>query len=110
MVFCLGAATEEPQGDRSGANELAVELLKRADEVRFPKTSFEVTVAIQTQNGGQSTESRRYKVLSKGNESTLVMIVEPASERGQIMLMKGRELWLFVPNVCSPSGFPLRSG
>jgi outer membrane lipoprotein-sorting protein len=30
------------------------------------------------------------------------MVVEPASERGQIMLMKGRDLWLFVPTVSQP--------
>ena len=29
-------------------------------------------------------------------------ILEPASERGQIMLMKGRDLWVFMPNVSQP--------
>ena len=48
------------------------------------------------------TESREYKVLSKGNENSVVMITEPASERGQIMLMKGRDLWLFLPSVSQP--------
>ena len=30
------------------------------------------------------------------------MVTEPASERGQIMLMKGRDLWVFMPNVSQP--------
>ncbi len=30
------------------------------------------------------------------------MILEPASERGQIMLMKGRDLWVFMPDVSQP--------
>ena len=30
------------------------------------------------------------------------MVSEPASERGQIMLMKGRDLWVFLPNVSQP--------
>ena len=30
------------------------------------------------------------------------MVTEPASERGQIMLMKGRDLWIFLPNVSQP--------
>jgi outer membrane lipoprotein-sorting protein len=30
------------------------------------------------------------------------MVTEPASERGQIMLMKGRDLWLFLPSVSQP--------
>ena len=101
-VSCPGAATQEPRHDSAAADELAGSILKRADEVRFPKTSFEVSVAIHTRSGGQHTEARQYKVLSQGNENTLVMITEPASERGQILLMKGRELWLFVPNVSQP--------
>ena len=30
------------------------------------------------------------------------MTVEPASERGQILLMKGRDLWMFLPKVSQP--------
>jgi outer membrane lipoprotein-sorting protein len=41
-------------------------------------------------------------VLSKGNSNTVVMITEPASERGQIILMKGRDLWVFMPDVSQP--------
>src|SRR4030095_11243106 len=47
-------------------------------------------------------EERKYRVLSKGNENTIVMVTEPASARGQIMLMKGRDLWVFLPNVSQP--------
>ena len=47
-------------------------------------------------------EERKYRVLSKGNENTIVMVTEPASERGQIMLMKGRDLWIFLPSVSQP--------
>ena len=35
------------------------------------------------------------------------MVTEPASERGQIMLMKGRDLWVFLPNVSQPVRVPL---
>ena len=41
-------------------------------------------------------------MLSKGNENTVVMVTEPASERGQILLMRGRDLWIFLPNVSQP--------
>jgi outer membrane lipoprotein-sorting protein len=30
------------------------------------------------------------------------MVTEPAAERGQIMLMKGRDLWIFLPSVSQP--------
>jgi len=45
---------------------------------------------------------RKYRVLSKGNENTVVQVTEPAAERGQIILMKGRDLWVFMPEVSQP--------
>jgi hypothetical protein len=50
----------------------------------------------------RTTEVRKYRVLSKGNSNSVVMVTEPASERGQIMLMKGRDLWVFMPDVSQP--------
>ena len=35
------------------------------------------------------------------------MTTEPASERGQIMLMKGHDLWMFLPSVSQPVRLPL---
>lgn len=78
------------------------EIVKRADEVRFPQEGFEVLVKIRSVQGGEAPEDRLYKVLSKGNENSIVMTLEPASERGQILLMKGRDLWVFLPRVSQP--------
>lgn len=77
-------------------------IVERADRVRFPDHGFEVEVDIDSTLSGGTKESRKYKVLSKGNENTVVMVVEPASERGQVMLMRGRDLWVFMPNVSQP--------
>jgi hypothetical protein len=82
--------------------EEAVALLRRADSVRFPPHGYEMSVSIRTFRAGHETEARAYRVLSKGNESTLVLVVKPESERGQIILMKGRDLWLFLPTVSQP--------
>jgi hypothetical protein len=76
-------------------------ILKRADEVRFPSEAFEVKVTIRTSDDGQE-EVRQYKVLSRGNSASLVMVTEPASDRGQILLMRERDLWLYLPNVSQP--------
>ena len=81
---------------------LADSIVLKADQVRFPNESFEAAVSIETTGSGDAQGIRRYKVLSKGNENTVVMITEPASERGQIMLMKGHDLWIFLPNVSQP--------
>jgi len=95
LAFAAGAhAAQEPPD--------AAAIVRKADEVRFPDHGFEVEVDIESQLADGRTESRKYKVLSKGNENTLVMVVEPASERGQILLMKGRDLWIFLPNVSQP--------
>lgn len=82
--------------------EVARSIVQKADEIRFPAQGFEVGVRIQTIEGGIEGDPREYKVLSKGNESSIVMVLTPAAERGQILLMKGRDLWLFVPNVSQP--------
>ncbi len=80
----------------------AQEIVRRADEARFPQEGFEVLVKIKTLQAGRVTEERIFKVLSKGNENSVVMTLEPASERGQILLMKGRDLWMFLPRVSQP--------
>ena len=78
------------------------DIVRRADEARFPGEGFEVLVNIRTAQAGRQREERLFKVLSKGNENTVVLTLEPASERGQILLMKGRDLWMFLPRVSQP--------
>jgi len=87
----------------NAANELdAGEVVQKADRVRFPGEAFEAGVTIETTGDGTSAETRKYRILSKGNDNTIVMVTEPSSERGQIMLMKGHDLWIFLPNVSQP--------
>jgi outer membrane lipoprotein-sorting protein len=84
------------------AQPSAQEILLRADEVRFPHEGVEVAVQVRTFDQGRPTEHRSYKILSKGNENTLVLTLEPAADRGQILLMKGHDLWLYLPRVSQP--------
>lgn len=92
------AATEPPTADSA----LARSILEKSDAIRFPAQGFQVDVDIASSSPGTTTEHRKYRILSKGNENTVVMILEPASERGQIMLMKDRDLWVFMPDVSQP--------
>lgn len=106
-VFAIGAtlaATAVSAQDATKAPDdgLAKAIVDKADHVRFPDEGFEVVVAVTSTSAGQDPEQRKFKVLSKGNENTIVMVTEPASERGQIMLMKGRDLWIFLPTVSQP--------
>lgn len=98
LMSAIGSATETPNEEDS----LARNILEKADEIRFPPEGFQVDIDITSSSPDNEPEKRKYRVLSKGNENTVVMILEPVSERGQIMLMKGRNLWVFMPNVSQP--------
>jgi hypothetical protein len=88
---------QDPQADA-----LAKSIVEKADRIRFPGEGFEVDVAITTTSGGQVTDARKYRVMSKGNENTIALVTDPAADRGQALLMRGRDLWIFLPNVSQP--------
>src|SRR5215471_16803288 len=88
-MFALGAtaltwrAASQPPESGEG-DQAARAILQKADEARFPSQGFEVGVLIRNFEGKEPTEAREYKVLSKGSDNTIVMTIQPASERGQI--------------------------
>jgi hypothetical protein len=85
----------------------AEQILERADRIRFPQYGFQVDVAITTQKTNGDEERREYRILSKGNTRTLVQTTAPAVDRGQILLMRDRDLWAFIPTVSQPIRLPL---
>jgi outer membrane lipoprotein-sorting protein len=102
IAFCLvtivglpAAAETDPQF-----------VVEQADRVRFPDTAFQVDVRITTEAPGRDPDTRSYRVLAKGNRNSLVLTTAPASERGQILLMKGDDLWVFMPSVSQPVRLP----
>jgi outer membrane lipoprotein-sorting protein len=105
LSFLLaGPALAPAQQDSpvTAADPVARSIVEKADQVRFPPEGFQVDVDVVTVRQGQRSDTRKYRVLSKGNDNTIVLTVEPASERGQSMLMKGRDLWVYMPNVSQP--------
>lgn len=105
-VYCLALALSMalPFGARAQSTDdaQAKSILEKADEIRFPRTGFQVDIDVTTLQDGQQTDARKYRVLSKGNANTVVMVTEPASDRGQIILMKDSDLWVFLPDVSQP--------
>ena len=71
---------------QSSDDELAKSIVEKADHVRFPVEPFEVAVTISTSGASAPEDVRRYRVLAKGHENTIVMVTEPASDRGQVLL------------------------
>ena len=105
LSLALSASLCHAQEAESAApadDPVAREIVEKADLVRFPAEGFQVDIEITSSQPGQDSELRKYRVLSKGNSNTVVMVTEPASERGQIILMKGRDLWVFMPDVSQP--------
>lgn len=103
MLSCLlfaaaGAGAQATDPD----DALATDIVEKADLVRLPSESFEAAVTITTATGDEAATTHKYRLLAKGSENTIVMVTEPAAERGQIMLMKGHDLWVFLPNVSQP--------
>ena len=82
------------------------EIVSRADAIRFPQTAYEVNVTVTSTVSGRQ-EARKYQILSKGNDRTLVITMDPPADRGQVLLMKDRDLWLYVPSLSQPIRLPL---
>lgn len=104
-IFCLLQSVTAMAQDSPVAppdDPLAKSIVEKADKVRFPAEGFQVDIVINSLGPDKDADMRKYRVLSKGNENSVVMVTEPASERGQIILMKGRDLWVFMPEVSQP--------
>ncbi len=89
-------------GTSDAATVDATALVQRADAIRFPRESFETLITVTNYTADEAGDVREYKVMSRGNENTIVLTESPASERGQALLMRGRDLWIFMPTVSQP--------
>lgn len=103
-VLTLGVI---PNSSDARTDPKADKIVERADRIRFPSDGFQVDIQITTATPNKSADVRKYRVISKGNEKTLVMTTAPAVDRGQILLMKQLDLWIFLPTVSQPVRLPL---
>lgn len=104
LATCIGPA---PASDVSDINVQARDLLLRADRIRFPEAGFQVDIVITTTTPDSEPDERSYRILSLGNTRTLVQTTAPAVDRNQILLMRDRDLWAFLPNLSQPIRLPL---
>lgn len=102
LISLFGPSAFAQSADSADSTISAASIVEKSDQVRFPRDGFEVAISVITTTAEGTSEPRKYRVLSKGNENTIVMVTEPASEHGQTMLMKGRDLWIFLPTVSQP--------
>lgn len=90
------------QDEATDTDQAAKSIVEMADQIRFPTEGFQVDVDIVSSQDSERQETRKYRILSKGNDSTVITVLEPAADRGQILLMKGHDLWVFMPDVSQP--------
>ena len=101
-LFVTSASAQSEASPQPNDANLPREILEKSDQIRFPRESFQVDITVTTTAPSQPEDVHKFRVLSKGNENSVVMTTAPASERGQILLMKGRDLWVFMPEVSQP--------
>jgi hypothetical protein len=100
IVLSLLCATEKVGG--AAEDEFAKASVSRADRIRFPQGGYQVSVKITSSAPGRDDEVREYEILSKGNDRTIIRTLAPASDKGQVLLMRDRDLWIFMPSVSQP--------
>jgi hypothetical protein len=85
----------------------AEEIVEKADRIRFPAEGFQVDVKINSTKADEDPVVKEYRILSKGNEKTLLITTAPAIDKGTILLMRDHDLWAFLPNLSQPVRLPL---
>jgi len=90
------------------ATEITPEqIVENADHIRFPAEAFQVDVKITTTRPEQDPDVKEYRILSKGNDRTLLRTTAPAVDKGTMLLMRDHDLWAFLPNLSQPVRLPL---
>ena len=84
------------------------EILLRADEVRNPQLDYTVSVTVTSVKPRAADRTAVYDVLVKGREFAVVRTIAPAIDRGRVLLMRGKDLWAFLPTVSKPLRISLR--
>ena len=86
----------------------AEDILRRTDEVRNPQLDYTVTVTVTSLKPKAEPKIGLYEVLVKGRDLTVIKTLKPSVERGRVLLMRGKDLWAYLPSVSKPLRISLR--
>ncbi len=78
-----------------GAEPNPEEILKKADDIRNPLSSFKMMVSVASDDGNETS----FEVMTKGKEKTLIKTTAPARDKGRNMLILKEDMWLFIPKL-----------
>ena len=86
----------------------AAQLAERLDFVRRPTQSFGVTLNITELHNGKATQQSVLRVMARKHPDSLrfdavAHVLEPAADRGKVLLTTPREVWFFDPKAKHPT-------
>ncbi len=88
-------------GDKMNNIPQAVELLKKADEVRSPWPGFTMRADLSYEKFGELKEES-FRVFTRDYVKTLVSYIDPIKQRGNMLLMIDENLWYYVHKTQRP--------
>ncbi len=77
------------------------EILKKVDSLRNPLSSFQIDVDLISYRN-EASETWKMRVFGQGTEKSLVEFVDPASQKGQYLLMLNDAMWIYLPGTSRP--------
>lgn len=75
--------------------ETAEEILKKADEIRSPSSSYRMEVTVDSSDKSHF----RFEISIGGKDSSIIKTLEPSREVGKNYLMLNEDMWAFIPNI-----------
>lgn len=90
----------KPQKQKTPSAEA---ILRHFDDGRVPEGTIVFKVQIEDWEKGSKLREQIYRVSSKGDDRALVETLAPERMQGRKLLMRGDNLWLFLPNLKRPS-------
>ncbi len=87
----------------SDAGVSAEEILKRSDEARMPDGTISFSVTVTDKDAEEVQGETTYRVSAKGEDLAMIETTAPARLKGRKLLMRGDDLWLYLPTVKRPT-------
>ena len=103
LALAAGCLFAEEKAKLPGkyTKEYAQSLLSNVDESMYPKI-FKSEMTMETVRPGRPVVKYTYTIYSKGSDQALMEITFPKRDVGKKILLKGENLWMYMPNVSRP--------
>ncbi|MGI6650390.1 MAG: outer membrane lipoprotein-sorting protein [Firmicutes bacterium] len=95
LILTSGLAVSLPLTGAEGLAEEARQLLIRTDRNCEPE-EYEGVMLIRNYRPGQEPQENKVQMRRKGDKM-LIIFVEPPSQRGQVFIRDGDDMWMYLP-------------